>query len=343
MTAGAKSRRNPLFFMITNSGADLTSVCYQYHEYGSMLCAGEATNDSFFAFICSLDEGDDPLNDETCWYKSNPSLQEQDLPGMKYLREQVAAAKGIPAKESIVRRLNFCQWVGASNPWISRELWMDLKADFDWRELRGRRAYAGLDLSSTKDLTALVLLVEPIMDGERWKLIPFFWLPEQGLQKRSDEERVPYMQWKVLGHLETTPGAAVSKSHVAKRLSEIFSLFDVQTVAYDRWRIEDFKQIASDEGIRLPEMAGFGQGYKDMAPAVDRLEEMILNGELEHASHPVMNWNINNAVITSDPAGNRKPDKEKATAKMDGVVAAVMAAGVMNQEPPKPQFQMFFV
>lgn len=332
MRAGTKSRKQALIFMITNSGGDKTGPCWGYHEYGARVAAGEIEDDGFFSFICSLDEGDDPLNDEACWCKSNPSLQDADLPGMKYLREQVTEARGMPSKEAMVRRLNFCQWTGAESPWLSADIWRGAARDYDWRTLRGRRAYAGLDLSSTTDLTALVFLVEPEFDGEPWQLVPFTWLPEEGLDRKAEHDRVPYVQWQAMGYLETTPGRAVSKRNVLQRLTALCDFFEVVAVAYDRWRMADLVSMANDEGITLPHMVEFGQGYKDMSPAVEHFEELLLNGQIVHPNNPVLNWCANNAVCTADDAGNRKPSKEKANGRIDAIVAAIMAAGVQNEQ-----------
>jgi len=227
----------------------------------------------------------------------------------------------------MVRRLNFCQWTDAESPWISADVWKNAQADFDWKDFRGRRAYAGLDLSSTTDLTGLVLWIEPILEGEPWRLVPFAWLPDVELQRKADHDRVPYVQWKAQGHLETTPGRAVSRRIVLQRLSALAQFFDIAEVAYDRWRIEDLLSMASDEGIELPTMVPFGQGYKDMSPAIETFERMLLNGEVVHNGHPVLNWCASNAVTVSDDAENRKLSKEKAVGRIDLIVASVMAAG----------------
>lgn len=328
MRAGTKSRKQALIFMITNSGSNKLGPCWQYHEYGAAVAAGTKTDDGFFAFICSMDEDDDPIQDESCWFKSNPSLQDADLPGIKYLREQVTEARGMPSKEAMVRRLNFCQWTGAESPWISTDVWKKAGRSFDWRDLRGRRAYGGLDLSSTTDLTALVFFVEPVLDDEPWLMVPFAWLPEDDLQRKEETDKVDYLQWKALGYLDTTPGRAISKRIVLQRLSSLCSFFDVVSVAYDRWRMEDLLSMAEDDGIALPEMVPFGQGYASMTPAVEHFEEMLLNGRLAHPNHPILNWCATNAVITSDDAGNRKPSKSRAVGRIDLIVAAIMAAGI---------------
>ena len=331
MRAGTKSRRQAMIFMITNAGHNRMGPCWSYHEYGAKVAAGEVEDDAFFPYVCSLDEQDDPFADESCWPKANPSLQDADLPGMKYIREQVVEAKGMPSKEAIVRRLNFCQWTDAESPWISGEVWRGAQRDFDWQDLRGRRAVAGLDLSSTTDLTGMVFLVEPIEAGEPWMLVPFAWLPDVELQRKADTDRVPYIQWRAEGYLDTTPGRAISKRVILQKLSAMCDFFEIVAVGYDRWRIEDLMALAADDGISLPEMKPVGQGYKDFSPALETFERMLLNGEIAHPGHKVMDWCMRNAVIEQDGAENRKLSKEKATGRIDLAVAAVMAAGLVNR------------
>ena len=330
MRAGTKSRRQAMIFMITNAGHNRMGPCWSYHEYGAKVASGEVEDDAFFPYVCSLDEQDDPFADESCWPKANPSLQDADLPGVKYIREQVVEAKGMPSKEAIVRRLNFCQWTDAESPWISGEVWRGAQRDFDWQDLRGRRAVAGLDLSSTTDLTGMVFLVEPIEAGEPWLLVPFAWLPDVELQRKADTDRVPYIQWRAEGYLDTTPGRAISKRVILQKLSAMCDFFEIIAVGYDRWRIEDLMALAADDGISLPEMKPVGQGYKDFSPALETFERMLLNGEIAHPGHKVLDWCMSNAVIEQDGAENRKLSKEKATGRIDLAVAAVMAAGLVN-------------
>jgi phage terminase large subunit-like protein len=361
MRAGTKNRRRAMIVMITNSGSDKNSVCGQYHELGKRICAGIEDNDSLFAFICSLDEGDDPFTDESCWAKVNPSLdfvadperQTEGIPGRKYLREQVAEARGLPAKEAVVRRLNFCQWTQADNPWIGWDVWSAAEERVPMRLLRNRPAVAGLDLSSTTDLTAFALLFYPTEADPHWRLLPYFWIPDHQLEERERRDKVPYSVWIKEGHLETTTGKAISKLHVLRRLQTICDYFEVHQIAYDRWRIEDLRELMNEHGITLPELTPFGQGFKDMGPAVDEFERRLLGtvaepdvldldpgdyqlvpreaGEVEtlrHDGNPVLTWNAGNAITVSDPAGNRKVDKQKAIGRIDGIVAAIMATGI---------------
>jgi len=361
MRAGTKNRRKALVVMITNSGSDKKTVCGQYHDLGVRLCSGQEDDDSFFAFICSLDEGDDPFKDESCWAKVNPSLdfvaegQSDGIPGRQYLREQIQSARGLPAQESVVRRLNFCEWTQAESPWISWDVWSQAAERVPMRILRDRPCVAGLDLASTTDLTSFVLLFYPTAADPHWRLLSYFWIPDHDLAEREKRDKVPYGLWLKQKHLETTPGRAISKLHVLRRLQAICGYFDVRKIAYDRWRIEDLKQLMVEHDIELPEMAAFGQGFKDMGPAVDEFERRLLglppkadDGDvidlspddyevisevsdvetLRHDDNPVMTWCAGNAVIVSDPAGNRKADKAKATGRIDGMVAALMATGL---------------
>ena len=349
MRAGFKSRRQGLLFGITNSGTDKQSVCWEYHEYGLKVCeagaAGVVTegepyfDDQFFAFVCDLDKGDDPMTDELCWQKVNPSLQfgpaddaNGGVPGYRYLREQVREARGMPGKAATVKRLCFCMWGEPTTPWISREVWEASRDPIDEELLRGRKCYAGLDLSSTQDLTALVLVFEPTEADPFWRVLPYFWLPADGLAEKAEQDRVPYILWRDNGWLEATPGRAVNKLFVIRRLVEVASRFDLQSVAYDRWRIADLKQLIENEGVTLPPLVPFGQGYKDMSPALDEFETRLLNDVMRHNGNPVMTWCAANAVTTSDPAGNRKVDKSKATGRIDGIVAGIMGVGVTIRE-----------
>lgn len=329
LRAGQKSRRQPLMVMITNAGTDPHSVCWDYHAYGTQVAARSREDDSFFAYVCALDESDDPFKSEECWPKANPSLL-AGLPGYTYLREQVTQARGMPGKESITRRLNFCQWVEALTPWISAQAWLACgadAADFDEAELFNRRCWGGLDLSSTTDLTSLALLFEPTDEDPYCRLRIWFWVPGDGLTEKSERDRVPYIVWRERGAVIATPGKVVDKAIVLQTLVQLAERFEIQDIGYDRWRIEDVKALAERESLDVPTLIEFGQGFKDMGPAVDQFEELIVAGTLRHDANPCLTWNAANAVVVSDPAGNRKVSKAKAIGRVDGIVAAVMAAG----------------
>lgn len=338
MRAGTKGHRQALIFMITNSGSDRESVCFDYHDYGSKVCSGAIEDDSFFAYICALDEGEDPLQDKTCWGKANPSLGITF--GEKYLEEQVRQARGMPSKQNIVLRLNFCQWTDAADAWIGKEQWMACESELDFEGLAGRPCYGGLDLSSKRDLTAFAL-VWPDFDGS-FDAALWFWTPADTIGDREDIDRVPYRLWRDQGHLLTTPGKTVDYGFVADALGEIFAEHDVQGVAFDRWRINDFIRELEAAGVdawNADDKRGhgvafqaFGQGFKDMGPAVDWAEEIILGNRLRVNPNPVLRWNVSSAVLEIDPAGSRKFTKRKSTGRIDGLVALAMALKLAGSE-----------
>jgi len=236
MRAGTKGRRQALIVEITNSGFDRSTICFQHHEYSERIVNGLIEDDSWFAYVCGLDEGDDPLEDEACWIKANPSLG-ISIP-RKYLIEQVREAKGMPAKASIVRRLSFCEWVDAANPAIPGDLWRACEVeDFDEAELAGLRCIGGLDLSGTRDLTALARVYEPDADGIVHAVVEF-WTPRETLIDRARTDRVPYDLWVEQGHVIATPGRTVDYRFVAERMLELQTEFGLNTIAFDPYRIK---------------------------------------------------------------------------------------------------------
>ena len=184
--------------------------------------------------------------------------------------------------------------------------------------------FAGLDLSARTDLTALVLIWR---DGNIWQVQPHFWAPEQGLQDRAKRDRVPYDVWERQGFLHTTPGASVDYSFVAADMAELLADLDVHGIAFDRWRMDVLQRELDAIGLDLP-LIEWGQGFRDMTPALDALEAELLNGRVAHGEHPVLTMCAANAVVTKDPAGSRKLDKARATGRIDGMQALAMAMGL---------------
>lgn len=349
MRAGTKGRNQALIFMITNSGSDRTTVCYDYHDYGAKVCAGQIEDDALFAYICGLDEHDDPFKDESCWPKANPSL------GItithKYLREQVVQARGMPSKQNIVLRLNFCVWTDAESTWIGKEIWDSCESKPRPELLAGRTAYGGLDLSGKKDLTAHALVFSPDEDGIYDAFVDF-WTPKDTLKERSEIDRVPYPLWVEQGFLNATPGKTVDYCHVAKRIAELSIAHEIEEIGFDPHRIEYLIPELAEEGVDswTPEagidsgqgikLTPHNQGFISMGLAVEAAEEIILNGKLRVWANPVLRWNMASTVLDEDAAGNRKPNKRKATGRIDGTVALIMAlrlALMANSEETEPQ------
>ncbi|EJT8608576.1 terminase large subunit [Salmonella enterica subsp. enterica serovar Newport] len=334
--AGTKGRRQALIFMITNSGHDKTSVCYDYHEYGRKVAEGSVEDDSFFSFICSLDEGEDPFKDEACWKKANPSLGHTFTE--RYLREQVTQARGIPSKESMVRRLNFCQWVDADNPWIGSDVWMGHESDFDPEELQGEECYGGLDLSGTRDLTSLALYFP-----KQKKLLVEFWTPKDTLAERAKTDRVPYDAWEKGGHIHTTPGKAVKYGFVAVRIAELTMQFDIKAVAFDQYRIKYLEPELEEASVSVP-LIPHGQGYykaKDsglwMPHSIELFEGLIDDDDFTIKTNPCLRWNAASAVTEADQKDNRIFAKKKSTGRIDGLVASAMAIGAAEDYEPEDE------
>ena len=198
--------------------------------------------------------------------------------------------------------------------------------------LRGKRCWAGLDLGSTTDLTALALYFD------NGSVLPWFWVPRDRLEERERTDRVPYPQWFKEGLIEAPAGRAIDKLAIIRRIAQIAASFDLQGIAFDRWRLEDLKKLLADEGIDIP-VTPWGQGFKDMGPAVDALEAAILDRKLRHGAHPVLTWNCWNSVVEIDPTGARKIDKAKSTERCDGMTALAMAVGLAARTPNPAPFE----
>lgn len=327
LRAGTKGRRQALIVMITNTGSDRRSPCGEYADYAEKVAAGAIEDDSFFSYVCALDEGDDPFKDRACWVKANPGLGVTITD--KYLEEQVREARHLPSKQNIVLRLNFCQWTESVNTWIGREAWMACEAALDLSDYYGRLCYGGLDLSAKRDLTALAL-VFPGDDGTLDAFVEF-WTPAETIGDREESDRAPYRLWRDEGHLLTTPGKTVDYGWVSRRMGEISADMDVGQVLFDRWRIDDLRRELDADGVDVT-LAECGQGFRDMAAAVEALEAAILNGNLRVNANPVLRWNVASAVLEEDAAGNRKFTKRRATGRIDGVVALAMAVKAASAE-----------
>ena len=353
LRAGTKGRRQALIFMITNSGHDKTGVCWKYHEYARKICEDSLQDDSFFAYVCALDEGDDPFKSEACWPKANPSLGQTFQP--KYLREQVTAALGMPSKEAVVRRLNFCQWTDAESPWIDRDLWDAAETDFEPANLAGLPCYLGLDLSQKRDLTALSAVWDH-GDGSL-SLASWFWTPGDPLDEAARRDSVPYPAWRDAGHLFAPAGRIIDKEHVALFVQQMTRTQNVIALAYDNAQMEDFLAACDEIGLDAwidtgkPDAAGAGlrlvrhgqgfAGYQSdsvlwMPRSVNEIEDRIVKGRLRIRKNPVLRWNSASAVLQTDPQGNRKWDKRKSTGRIDGMVSSTMAVGVATIQIAAP-------
>jgi phage terminase large subunit-like protein len=326
LTTGGAARAEPLFVVISTKSPDPNHVMSELVKYGERVRDGEISDPAFLPVIYAAPDDADPW-DEATWRACNPALGDfRSLDEMQVAAEQ---AKRLPAREPAFRLLYLNQPIDAEARFLNRADWEACRAEIDLAALRGKRCILGLDLSATTDLTALAAYFP-----EGGELLTWFWAPADGLEEAERRDHVPYRLWARQGLLETTPGRAIDKSFVVHRLGEIVAEFDVQTCAYDRWRMDEIERLLADEGIRL-RLTEFGQGWKDMGPAVDAIETLVLQGALRHPGHPILTMCVANAVTVTDPAGSRKLAKDKSTGRIDGLVAATMAVGLATRIPPK--------
>jgi phage terminase large subunit-like protein len=317
---------NPLSIVISTqapTSSDLLSQLIDYARTG----ADARTKLIFFGAEPEL-----PLNEPATWAQANPAL------GDFLNRDEIAGlavkALRMPAFEASFRNLHLNQRVSAEANLLSAGVWAANGGEPDMDAFERGPVYGGLDLSARQDLTALVLVAQG-EDG-RWSVWPHFWTPASTLQERAQRDRMPYDLWAQQGKLLTVPGQAIDYAYVAHRLGELCRDFPLEQINFDRWRIAELRAaIAASEVDDVCPLIEFGQGYKDMAPALDVLESIALQERLRHGMHPVLTMCASNAVVTADPAGNRKLDKSKASGRIDGMVALVMAlAAATQQEDP---------
>ncbi len=269
------------------------------------------------------------LLDAKAWKAANPAMGK--FRDADDVRRQAEEANRMPSAESKFRNLILNQRVEARAPFVSKNVWMSCGGEAaPWQ---GQRVFAGLDLSATTDLTALIAIWKDA-DGV-WQAASYFWTPETGLTDRAKRDRVPYDVWARQGQLLTTPGNTVDYDFVAAFVLEMAGECDL-TLAFDRWRMGTFKQSlarmgASDE-FMAERMKEFGQGFASISPALDLLEADMLNARIRHGGHPVLTMCAANAVVVQDAAGNRKLDKSKSTGRIDGMVALTMARGAAGAQ-----------
>jgi len=330
MRAGKKGRSQPLLFMITNSGFDRTSICWEQHQYGTNIVSRAIEDDAYFAYICALDEDEEPFEDESCWIKVNPSLGKTIQ--KTYLREQIHQARGMPSQESTVRRLNFCQWVDAENPWIDGDLWRACEVeDLPDEVFAGRTVYGGLDLSGVRDLSALAYVVRQEDDSVD-AFIDFF-IPRDGLADRIKRDNAPYEAWINKGFVTATPGKSVDYGFIVEAIVSRSMSFDMQGIAYDTYRIKDFIGDMDEGNCDVP-LVAHPQGYARasqsnlwMPRSIEMLEKLVIDGKLRVRLNPCLRWNSGNAVLQADAKNNRIFTKSRSTGRIDGIVALAMAVG----------------
>ena len=342
MTKGSgDARMQPLYFLITTAGTDTHSICYETHQKAKDIIEGRKIDPTFYPVIYGADESDDWTNPKV-WKKANPSL---DITvGIDKVKAACESAKQNPGEENAFRQLRLNQWVKQAVRWMPMEKWDKCAFSVDEDELEGRVCYGGLDLSSTTDITAFVLVFPPSLGGassvprlgdgfatsccppldedDKYIILPYFWIPEDNLTLRVNRDHVPYDVWERQGFLQTTEGNVVHYGFIEKFIERLGERFNIREIAFDRWGAVQMVQNLEGMGFTV---VPFGQGFKDMSPPTKELMKLVLEQKIAHGGHPVLRWNMDNIYIRTDPAGNIKADKEKSTEKIDGAVATIMA------------------
>lgn len=312
------AREQPLFFIITTAGTDRNSICYELHTKALDILNGRKKDTSFYPVVYGLSDEDD-WNDEANWRRANPSLGHTI--GIDRVREAYQQALDNPAEENVFKQLRLNMWTSSSVAWIPEHVYAKGNDPIQYESLKGRSCYAGLDLSSTSDITAFVLVFPPRFEEENYIVLPYFWLPEDTLELRCRRDHVLYDVWERQGYIKTTEGNVVHYGFIEKFIEDLSEIYHIKEIAYDRWNAT--QMVQNLEGMGLT-MVPFGQGYKDMSPPSKELYKLMMEGKIQHGGHPVLKWMGQNVVMRQDPAGNIKPDKEKSVEKIDGIVALIM-------------------
>ena len=320
LTKGSSdARQNPLHFIITTAGTDRHSIAYELHTKAIDILEGRRVDPTFYPVVYGLKDDED-WEDEANWYKVNPSLGY--TVDIERLRDAYREAKQNPADEITFRWLRMNQWVSSTTAWIPDQIYQRGNEEIDWKALEGREFYGGLDLSSTGDITAFVLMFPPRNEEEKYILLPFFWVPEETIPQRVKANSVPYDVWERQGYLMSTEGNVIHYDFIEKFIEELGEKYHILEIAFDRWGATQMVQDLEGMGFTV---VPFGQGYSSMSAPTKEFYKILMEGNMVHGGHPVLRWMAGNVVIDTDPAGNIKVTKARSKEKIDGIVAAIMA------------------
>ncbi len=320
LTKGSSdARQNPLHFIITTAGNDRHSIAYELHTKAVDILEGRRVDPTFYPVVYGLKDDED-WEDEENWYKVNPSLGY--IVDIERLRDAYREAKQNPADEVTFKWLRCNMWVSSTVAWIPDAIYMRGNESIEAASLEGRDCYAGLDLSSTGDITALVLIFPPRDENEKYVLLPYFWIPEETIPRRVKANSVPYDIWEKQGYILSTEGNVIHYDFIEKFIMYLSEKYHILEIAVDRWNATQMIQNLEGEGFTI---VPFGQGFSSMSAPTKEFYRLLMEGRIIHGGNPVLRWMAGNVVIDTDPAGNIKVTKAKSKEKIDGIVAAIMA------------------
>jgi phage terminase large subunit-like protein len=313
------ARAQPVMLGITTAGYDRNSLCWELHEYARQVKEGVIEDESFLPVLYSAAEGDD-WKDPRVWIKANPSLG-HTVPA-EFLERECRRAQEIPAYENTFRRLYLNQWTAQESRWLPMHIWDASAGKVDEKELRGRECYGGLDLASSTDIAAFVLIFPPDDPDGVYQVLPRFWIPRDNMVERSRRDRVPYELWERQGLITATEGSSIDYAFIRREIEKLRLQYRVAEIAFDRWGAVQLTQELEQAGLKPIQM---GQGYTSMSPPTKELMRLVVERRLAHGGNPPLRWMADNVMVEQDPAGNIKPSRRKSTQKIDGIVALVMA------------------
>jgi phage terminase large subunit-like protein len=331
LTTSTGARRQPLVIAITTAGYNRESICWEQHEYARQVKAGIIQDDTFMPVLYFAEESDDWL-DEAVWHKANPGMGVSVK--AEYLREQAKKAENSPAYQNTFRRLHLNQWVQQETRWLDMKAWDACGEPFDMKLLAGSLCYGGLDLASTSDIASFVLCFpnEP-GESEQYIWLPMFWIPEENMIERARKDRVPYDAWVRDGLMKATPGNTIDYGYIIRDIEALGEQYHIAEIAFDKWGAFQISQTLEGLGFT---MVGFGQGFYSMSPPTKDLMRLVLDEKLRHGGNIVLRWMADNLIVSTDPAGNVKPNKAKSREKIDGIVAGIMALDRAVRHEVKP-------
>lgn len=318
-------RDQPLLIIITTSGFDTNSPCYKEYEYAKQIIEGKIEDDSYFARIWEAGKDDDIFSEET-WKKANPNY------GVSihkdYFDQQCQRIRNEPSYENVFRVLHLSQWVNTESSWISDSAWMGYDATFDIDRLKGKDAFAAFDLSSTRDITALTLIIP---DGGKYHSLNWFWLPEKSYEGSADYKNDSFYEWTRNGTINVTSGAIVDYQALYDKIIELDKVYNIVNINYDPYNANIIANKLESAGYVCEK---FRQGFISMNYPTKQLEMAIISGKFMHNNNPVLRWMAGNAQVTYDPAGNVKiiKDSKSPHKKVDGIITNVMALGAALQD-----------
>ena len=316
------SRRQPLVIAITTAGYDKQSICYEVYSYAKKVLDGSIKDNSFLPIIYEANEEDD-ITLESTWKKANPnygvSLRKE------YMQRESKKAIDVPSYMNTFKRLHLSQWTENEIKWMGDKEWMECKGELG--DLSGMECWGGLDLATSRDITAFVLLFRV---DNIFKIKPYFFVPRDNAKARSDRDGVDYMSWISQGYIIATEGNVTDYSFVRKKINELSKKYRIQSIAYDRWNASQITIDLMSDGAN---MSPLGQGFASLSAPTKMMETLILSKEIQHDGNPVLRWMMGNVQLEVDAADNHKPSKKKSKEKIDGVVACICAlAEYMSEE-----------